>query len=239
MTNNSNGTPANWAMNQVMQSKNSSYLYNKEALSTIQHVKVYIVVNDNALSVGYGTTEKPTTNTIAKASATQGSQSITYTKYASKTTTPGQTTTATTYDFDLSSFNATYFTIIPGGSTYIWKVEVTYETSGGGSTPSVSLDPDDELNFATVGVGDDAPAAKTFTITGSNMTAALSIAALTNFDYSVTSGSLSPSEGSMMCSHSGEIGSLESHHQASTPAGASPLTTCSQYSFLASSENAL
>ena len=109
MTNNSNGTPANWAKNQVMQSKNSSYLYNKEALSTIQHVKVYIVVNDNALSVGYGTTEKPTTNTIAKAYATQGSQSITYTKYASKTTTPGQTTTATTYDFDLSSFNATNY----------------------------------------------------------------------------------------------------------------------------------
>ena len=134
MTNNANGTPTDWAKNQVMQSKNSSYLYNKDELSTIQHVKVYIVVNDNALSVGYGTTEKPTETKIAKADATSGSESITYTKYANKTTTPNQTTTATTYDFDLSSYNATYFTIIPGGSTYIWKVEVTYESSGSEKT---------------------------------------------------------------------------------------------------------
>ena len=145
MTNNSNGTPTNWAKNQVMQSKSGSYLYNKAALSTIQHVKVYIVVNDNALSVGYGTTEKPTENTIAKANATSGTQSVTYTKYANKTTTANQTAIATTYDFDLSSYNATYFTIIPGGSTYIWKVEVTYEetSSGGGgsSNPAVFRKP--------------------------------------------------------------------------------------------------
>jgi uncharacterized repeat protein (TIGR02543 family) len=68
---------------------------------------------------------------------------------------------------------------------------------GGSSNPTVSLDPDDALNFATVGVEDPAPTAQSFTITGSNMTAALSIADLTNFDYSVTSGSLSPSEGSI------------------------------------------
>jgi len=136
MTNNSNNTPTGWSKNQVMQTKNSGYLYNKAALSTIQHVKVYIVVNDNALSVGYGTTEKPTTNTIAKASATSGSDSITYIDYVKNNTPKSVSGTATTYDFDLSSYNATYFTIIPGGSTYIWKVEITYEA---GSTKTLVL----------------------------------------------------------------------------------------------------
>ena len=57
--------------------------------------------------------------------------------------------------------------------------------------------PEDELSFATVGVGDPAPAAQSFTITGSNMTKALSLGSLTNFTTSVTEGSLSPSEGSI------------------------------------------
>ena len=80
---------------------------------------------------------------------------------------------------------------------YMDNITLTGTSASGPSQPTVSLNPDDELKFATVGVGDEAPEAQSFTITGSNMTAALSIADLTNFDYSVTSGSLSPSEGSI------------------------------------------
>ena len=96
-----------------------------------------------------------------------------------------------------NSLSITFTMHTTGGFTHRIDDIALTGTASSGSTPSVSLDPDDALNFATVGVGDPAPAAQSFTITGSNMTAALSIADLTNFDYSVTSGSLSPSEGSI------------------------------------------
>ena len=134
MENGANGTPTNWAKEQVMQTKNGGYLYNKGSLSIIKTVKIWIVANDNGFSVGYGDSEKPTTNKIAKSSATKTTPSITYTKYANKTTTPNQTTTANTYEFDLSSYNATYFCIIPTGSLYIWKVEITYGPAGSTKT---------------------------------------------------------------------------------------------------------
>ncbi len=95
-----------------------------------------------------------------------------------------------------NSLSITFTMHTTGGFTHRIDDIALTGTASSGSTPSVSLDPDDALNFATVGVGDPAPAAQSFTITGSNMTAALSIADLTNFDYSVT-GSLSPSEGSI------------------------------------------
>ena len=108
------------------------------------------------------------------------------------------TTSGTTWDVPANdNTNYTYFLAYSnsGNASYISSIVVTYE-AGGGDQPTVSIDPE-ELTFTTVGVEDPAPAAQSFTITGSNMTAALSIAALTNFDYSVTSGSLSPSEGSI------------------------------------------
>lgn len=60
--------------------------------------------------------------------------------------------------------------------------------------PAASVNPV-ALDFGEVGIDDDAPAAKTITVTGTNLTSALTIAALTNYDYAVTDGSLTPSEG--------------------------------------------
>ncbi len=87
------------------------------------------------------------------------------------------------------------------GSLYIKTVVIKY-SSGGSTDPTITVKQEEsvitELNFTTVGKGDAAPAAQTFTITGSNLTSDLSIASLTNFDYVVSpSGALSPTAGAV------------------------------------------
>ena len=139
MRNNSNGTPSGWAKNQVIQVRASSgQLYNKAAISTISNIRVYVVVNTNAFTLSYGTTTACSSGSISRPTTATGSESITYTKYESKKETPGQTTTATYYDFDLSSAKPTFFKITNGSNAlYVWKIVITYSAASCSENPTI------------------------------------------------------------------------------------------------------
>lgn len=126
MKNGSNGTPTGWASNQVIQTKSSGTIYNKTAISGLKKIRVYIVANTNSFTVTSGSSAQPSTNSVTRPSTATGSESITYSSYANKKVTPGQSTTATYYDFTV---NNDYFMIAPGGSLYIWKIVLTYTPS--------------------------------------------------------------------------------------------------------------
>ena len=128
MRNGNNGTPSGWAKEQVIQTKNTSSIYNKAAITGLTNIRVYTVANTNSFTITTGTSAQPTTNSVTRPSTPTGSESITYTKYENKKTTPGQTTTANYYDFAVASGN-NYFKIAPGGSLYIWKIVLTYSTA--------------------------------------------------------------------------------------------------------------
>ena len=137
--NNANGTPTDWAKNQVIQCKKSSgTLYNKTAISGLKNIRVYVVSNTNPFTLYSGTSAEPTTNGITRPTTASGSETVTYTKYKNKTTTENQSATATYYDFDLSGTNRNYFKITIGGTgvLYIYKIEITYTSS---ALPSAEL----------------------------------------------------------------------------------------------------
>lgn len=133
MRNNANGTPEGWASGQLIQMKKSSdngQIYNKTAISTISNIRVYIVVNTNSFTLSYGTTTACNAGSISRPTTATGTESITYSSYSKPTVTPGQTTTATYYDFDLSSSSPTYFKITNGsGALYVWKIVITYSAA--------------------------------------------------------------------------------------------------------------
>lgn len=124
MRNGSNGTPSGWAKDQVIQTKNTSTIYNKTSMGSITKIRVYTVVNTNSFTVTSGSSSEPTTNSQTRPSTPTGTESITYSSYSNKVVTPGQTTTANYYDFTIT--NQPYFKIAPGGSLYIYKIEITY-----------------------------------------------------------------------------------------------------------------
>ena len=140
MINNSNGTPNGWAKHQVMQCKANGEIYNTEAISGLKSIRVYLVVNTSAFTVYSGTSKAPETNSVSRPTTATGTQSVTYTGYASKKEVPNQSTTANYYDFDFSG-NATaptYFRIKVGSNTiYIHKIEITYTSS---ALPSAGLE---------------------------------------------------------------------------------------------------
>ena len=133
MRNGSNGTPSGWAKDQVLQSKNGS-LYNNAAISTISNIRVYLVVNTNTFTLAYGTTNECNAGSITRPTTATGSANITYSSYANKTVTSGQSTTASYYDFNLSTASPTFFKITTGSNAvYIHKIEITYSSTSGGS----------------------------------------------------------------------------------------------------------
>lgn len=140
--NNSNGTPTGWASNQVIQTKSSTgVFYNKTAITGLKNVRVYVVVNTNSFKIYSGTTAQPTTNEVTRPTTATGSESITYSSYASKKVTPGQTTTATYYDFPITSGNK-YFKIANGSNVlYIWKIVLTYESTSGSTVATPTFSP--------------------------------------------------------------------------------------------------
>ena len=145
---NANNTPTGWAKNQAVPMKGhasqNGKIYNKAAISTISNIRVYVVVNTNSFTVSYGTTTACDAGSITRPASATGTESITYTSYNSdsKTTTPGQTTTASYYDFDVSAANPTYFKISNGSNAlYIWKIVITYS-----SGTSVNLSKADASN---------------------------------------------------------------------------------------------
>lgn len=124
MRNGSNGTPSGWAKNQVIQTKSGGYIYNTTTMGAISHIRVYTVANTNAFTVTSGTSAQPTTNAVTRPTTPSGTATITYSSYVNKVVTDGQTTTANYYDFDIS--DQPFFRIAPGGSLYIYKIEITY-----------------------------------------------------------------------------------------------------------------
>ena len=99
MINNSNGTPNGWAKHQVMQCKANGEIYNTEAISGLKSIRVYLVVNTSAFTVYSGTSKAPETNSVSRPTTATGTQSVTYTGYASKKEVPNQSTTANYYAF--------------------------------------------------------------------------------------------------------------------------------------------
>ena len=78
----------------------------------------------------------------------------------------------------------------------VTSITVTYTAGGGGgSTPSLSADPD-ALDFDVVGK-DDVVAAKTFTLTGSNLTDANAVTLTAPTGYTVSPNSVTPSDGAI------------------------------------------
>lgn len=138
MKNGSNGTPSGWASNQVIQTKSGGSIYNKTAITGLKNIRVYIVANTNSFTITSGTSAQPTTNSVERPSTATGTQSITYSSYTSKgkVVTPGQTTTASYYDFAVSN---DYFQIAPGGSLYIWKIVLTYDEGDTKIDPTLSF----------------------------------------------------------------------------------------------------
>ena len=124
MRNGSNGTPSGWAKNQVIQTKSGSTIYNKAEIAGLKNIRVYTVANTNSFTITTGKSAQPTTNSVTRPSTPTGSTSITYSSYANKKVTEGQTTTANYYDFAVASGD-NYFKIAPGGSLYIWKIVLT------------------------------------------------------------------------------------------------------------------
>lgn len=124
MRNGSNGTPSGWAKDQVIQTKNTGFIYNKGAITGLKNIRVYTVANTNTFTVTSGEASRPNTNSVIRPDTPTGTESITYTQYKDKVTTPNQTTTANYYDFAVSD---DYFQIAPGGSLYIWKIVLTFE----------------------------------------------------------------------------------------------------------------
>lgn len=122
--NSSNGTPAGWAKNQVIQTKSGGSIYNTSSMGSITKIRVYTVANTNSFSVSSGASPQPTDNSITRPSTPTGTETITYSSYENKTVTEGQSTTANYYDFAIN--DQPYFKIAPGGSLYIYKIEITY-----------------------------------------------------------------------------------------------------------------
>ena len=131
MRNGSNNTPTGWAKDQVIQTKSGGSIYNKTAIPGLKNIRVYIVANTNSFTITSGTTSSPTSNSVTRPSTATGTESITYSSYANKIVTEGQTTTANYYDFAVSN---DFFKIAPGGSLYIWKIVLTYD-----DTPTYAL----------------------------------------------------------------------------------------------------
>ncbi len=140
--NNANGTPSGWASNQVIQTKASTgVFYNKTAITGLKNVRVYVVVNTNSFKIYSGTTAQPTTNEVSRPTTATGSESITYSSYTNKTVTSGQATTATYYDFPITSGNK-YFKIANGSNAiYIWKIVLTYESTSGSTVATPTFSP--------------------------------------------------------------------------------------------------
>lgn len=127
---NGKGTPTNWAAAQTLQFKGNSttpgVLYNKTALGTsIKNIRVYLVVNNNAFTLAYGTDTSVSTGSKTR---TQYTTTDTYSMKVNHKDGGTLDATVNVYDYDLSSFNVNYFKLTNGSSAnYVWRIEVTYQ----------------------------------------------------------------------------------------------------------------
>ena len=137
---NGKGNPSGFALKQVVQMRKSGsgagVIYNTTAISTITSVEVTLVNNNNSFTLYYGTTENPSTNSIASSSLTPVTGTFSYTN------TSGSTVSATSYKitFDLSSYDPTYIKIENGSSAnYVGNIVINYEEAASPcATPTFS-----------------------------------------------------------------------------------------------------
>ena len=146
---NAKGTPNGWAVKQLIQLRKSGSgagtIYNTSAINTITSVEVTLVTANNDFTLYYGTSESPSTNSIASSSLTPTTGTFSYTN------TSDNTASATSYKFtfDLSSYNATFIKIVNGSkANYVGSIKINYSAT---STPSISANNVDIAYNATSG----------------------------------------------------------------------------------------
>ena len=139
---NGKGTPSGFAAKQVIQMRKSGSgageIYNTTAINTITSVEVTLVNNNNGFTLYYGTTQNPSTNSIASSSLTPVTGSFSYTDKDNKTA----SATSYKFTFDLSSYDPTYIKIVNGSNAnYVGSIVINYETGSPTqvATPTFSL----------------------------------------------------------------------------------------------------
>ena len=135
---NANNTPSAWYKQQLIQcrkhsaSKPGGDVWNVTPLN-ISKVIVKLATSDKDFTLYYGSTEKPTSNSIAKSSLSATEETITYSGYVNKAEVPGNSLVVKVYTFDLQGTDASYFLLDNGNSAnYIWEI-IIQTTDGGGS----------------------------------------------------------------------------------------------------------
>ena len=127
-----NNTPSGWIGGQVIQfKKNTGELYNTSAIRNITSIKVYRCSGTAPFTLYYGSTEQPTTNSIAHnagSGVTSTTVSMEYQKYVKNQDPTTENVNVTCFNFDLSSSKPDFFKIAVGnGTLYVNKIEITYE----------------------------------------------------------------------------------------------------------------
>ena len=137
---NANNTPSTWYKQQLIQcrkhttSKSGGDVWNVTPLN-ISKVIVKLATSDKDFTLYYGSTEKPTSNSIAKSSLSATEETITYSGYVNKAEVPDQSLVVKVYTFDLQGTDASYFLLDNGNNAnYIWEI-IIQTTDGGGSDP--------------------------------------------------------------------------------------------------------
>lgn len=123
---NGKGTPSGYAAKQLIQLRKSAngagQIYNTTAINTITSVEVTLMSN-NGFTLYYGTTQNPSTNSIASSSLTPVNDTFNYKDSDNK----DQSATFKKFTFDLSGEGATYIKIVNGTSAnYVGSIVINY-----------------------------------------------------------------------------------------------------------------
>ena len=123
---NQKNTPSGYAAGQVIVMRKSSNgageVHNTSAINTITSIEVGVIDN-GGISVFYGDSSDPSTNSIASSSLTPTSGSFSYTNSSGGTS----SATVSVYTFDLTSYKAKYFKLINGSSvSRLGYIKVNY-----------------------------------------------------------------------------------------------------------------
>ena len=139
---NGKNQPSGFAAKQVIQMRKSQSgageIYNTSAISTITSVEVTLVNNNNGFTLYYGTTQNPSTNSIASSSLTPVTGTFSYTN------TSDGTSSATSYKFtfDLSSYDPTYIKIVNGSNAnYVGNIVINYAAAAPTQVATPTFDP--------------------------------------------------------------------------------------------------
>lgn len=124
---NNKNTPTGWGADQIMQNNKSgtvnTALYNKTAIpGKIKKIRIYYASEFTNYTLSYGTASNNLT-ALTTLSSSSGTESITYTDNNSNST----SSNLPYYEYNLSSYNATFFKYSATAANYIYKIVLTYE----------------------------------------------------------------------------------------------------------------